>query len=323
MSQVIQLKLPMKMTVNNRGDVESLNLNIYRNLHFRKLSYQKNAFHRKMNPLLLGLPKLGKVSLHYEIHPKSGGRLDTMNVGSIVDKYFSDALVEAGVILDDDYKNVVFNSFKFGSVCPNDAHVLVTITEIEPRRTETMRILLDQNEIQQALEAFVQTMGLPGVSGVELSADAEGNIMAEIVTGPLQPKATHVAYHETNSSGIIVRPKRGGRPLGSKNKPKEPGDDIMGTASQDRLGGNGSGPSEPTEETPVHSDTDDDIPEEDEDGEDNGIESTQSNGVTASKNLFGDSETGSANDPDEDEEEATRPEVPVENPVKKSSIFDE
>lgn len=321
MSQVIQLKLPMRMTVNNKGEVESLNLNVYRNLHFRKLSYQKNAFHRKMNPLLLGLPKLGKVSLHYEIHPKSGGRLDTMNVGSIVDKYFSDALVEAGVILDDDYTNVVFNSFKFGSVCPNDAHVLVTITETEPRRTETMRILLDQNEIQQALETFVQTMGLPGVSGVELSVDADGSIMAEIVTGPLQPKATHTAYHETNSSGIVVRPKRGGRPLGSKNKPKEPEDDTMGTTGPSGSVSNGAGSPEPAEEEADIPKTDDDLGEED-----HGSESQEQNGKP-SPNLFGDSETESASnnpDPDEDEEETGDPvPVPEEQRVKKSSIFDE
>lgn len=322
MTQVFQLKLPMRMTVNNRGEVESLNLNIYRNLHFRSLSYQKNAFHKKMNPLLSGLPRLGKVSLHYEINPKSQGRLDTMNVGSIVDKYFSDALVEAGVILDDDYTNVIFNSFKFGSVCPNDAHVLVTITEIEPRRTENMRVLLDQTEIQKALEAFVQTMGLTGVQGVELTATADGDITAEIVMGLQQPKApTHPVYRETDSSGIVVRPKRGGRPLGSKNKSKEPEDDTMGTTGQSSSDSNGSGSTESASEEADLTEADDDNGEED-----NGSESQESNGTPA-PNLFGDSDTGSASnrlDPEEDEEEVGDPvPVPEEQRVKKSSIFDE
>ena len=317
MSQIFQLKLPMRMETNKGGDKESLNLNIYRNLHFRKLSHQKNAFHRKIDPLLSGFPKLGKISLHYEVNPKTNGRLDTMNVGSIVDKYFSDTLVEAGVILDDDYSNVVFNSFSFGCVCPNDPHVLVTITEIEPRRNQPMRVLLDQTEIQQALENFVQTLGLSGITGVELTADADGHINAEIVMGVQKlPKPNAPVYRETDSSGIIVRPKRGGRPLGSKNKPKESED--VATDGQDSFDSDGTGTPEPTEEEADYTDTDDDSVEED-----NGAGSEESNG-TASPNLFGDSDTESVSTIDSDEEtEADFVPVPEEQRVKKSSIFDE
>lgn len=318
-AQVFQVKLPMRMSVNSRGEVESLNLNVYRNLHFRNLSYQKNAFQKKVDPLLSGFPKLGKVTLHYQINPKSKGRLDTMNVGSIVDKYFSDVLVEAGVILDDDYNNVVFNSFEFGCVCPLDPHVLVTITETEPRRTEQMRILLDQNEIQQALDAFVKTMGLTGVQSVELSASPDGDVTAEIVMGIVMTKTpTHPAYREVDQSGIIIRPKRGGRPLGSKNKPKDPEDvAATGTSSSDS---NGAGITEPAEEEVNGIETDDEV-----DAEDNGTESQEQNG-TASPNLSGDSDTGSANslDLDEEEDEASDPLlVPAEPRIKKSSIFDE
>lgn len=320
MSQVFQVKLPMRMETNKGGDKESMNLNIYRNLHFRKLSHQKNAFHRKIDPLLSGFPKLGKVSLHYEINPKSKGRLDTMNVGSIVDKYFSDTLVEAGVILDDDYTNVVFNSFAFGCVCPDDPHVLVTITEIEPRSVQPMRVFLDQNEIQQALESFITKMGLSGVNHVDLSADADGHITAEIVMGTQSlPKPNAPVYRETDSSGIIVRPKRGGRPLGSKNKPKE-ADDVA-TSSEGGPHSNGSGASESTEEEDTDTETDDETG-----SEDNRSESTKSNGVP-SKNLFGDSDTESANTNDLDEEQDEEGDpvevVPVEERVKKSSIFDE
>lgn len=314
MSQVFQLKLPMRMKVNKRGEVESLNLNAYRNLHFYQLSYQKNAFHNTMKPLLSGLPKLGKVKLHYEIHPKSKGRLDTMNVGSIVDKYFSDALVEAGVITDDDYTNVVFNSFCFGSVCPQDPHVLVTITETEPRRTETMRILLDRNEIQQALETFVETMGLSGVTGVELSANSDHEIIAEIIVSPKTKAPTHAAYVETATS--IIRPKRGGRPVGSKNKPKESNDHVE-TSGESGPYSDGPGTSESSEEEDLYTSSDDEADEEDE-----RTESTESK-ATLSKNLFGDSDTESANSPDEEEDEDPVEPVPATERVRKSSIFDE
>lgn len=318
--QSFQVKLPMRMQTNRGGERESLNLNVYRNLHFRKLSYQKNAFHEDISPLLRGLPQLGKVTLHYEVNPKSGGRLDTMNVGSIVDKYFSDTLVEAGIIEDDDFSHVVFNSFSYGAVNPKDPHVLVTITEIEPRSNQSMRVLLDQTEIQRALEAFVQTMGLTGVQGVELTATADGSITAEIVMGLQQPKvATHTAYRETDSSGIVIRPKRGGRPLGSKNKPKEPDDvETSGTIGSDSYG---SGTSEPNQKADRYTDSDD-SPEE----EDDRAESEESNG-TPTPNLFGDSDDQSVNndtdtDSVEEDEEIDIP-VPEEQRVKKSSIFDE
>lgn len=122
------IKLPMRMKVNKHGELESLNLNVYRNLHYYKMNYQKKAFQDFVKPLLSGLPLMEAVTLHYEINPKGGSRLDTMNVGAVVDKFFSDALVHNGIIPDDDYKHVVSNSFSFGSLCPENPHVLVTIT---------------------------------------------------------------------------------------------------------------------------------------------------------------------------------------------------
>lgn len=302
------------MKVNKRGDTESLNLNVYRNLHFYQLSYQKNAFHKYVKTRLSGLPRLGKVKLHYEIHPKSKGRLDTMNVGSVVDKFFSDALVECGVIEDDDYNNVIFNSFCFGSVNPKDPHVLITITETEPRRKNNMRILLDQNEIQQALENFVQTMGLSGVTGVELSANTNGEIIAEIVTGIQQKAVANGTSGYDNVS--IIRPKRGGRPLGSKNKPKE-GSDVAnsGSGSNDR---NGPGAAESAEEEAFDAETDNEADEE-ETGN-NGAESTEQENQSTGKNLFGDSDSSSSDQPEGEEESAG--EAPVV-PARKSSIFDE
>jgi hypothetical protein len=316
--QVFQLKLPMRMKTNKRGDVESLNLNIYRNLHFYQLSYQKEAFQKSMRPVLSGLPQLGKVKLHYEIHPKSSGRLDTMNVGAIVDKYFSDALVESGIIEDDDYKNVIFNSFCFGSVSPKDPHVLVTITETEPRGTKPMRVLLDKNEIQTALENFVKTLGLSGITGVDLSANDDGQIIAEIVMG--MPQTNNVSISPAHDAVGLIRPKRGGRPLGSKNKPKED-DGHVETAGSNGHGNNSAGASESAEEEDPDTETDDESGEEDQD--DYGLGSSQSE-ATPKPNPFGGEDADSSNPSDDEEEESTGvlEQPPVER-VKKSSIFDE
>lgn len=316
--RVFKIKLPMRMKINKRGEVESLNLNVYRNLHFYHLSYQKNAFHDAMKPLLRGLPKLGKVSLSYEINPKGQGRLDTMNVGSIVDKFFSDALVESGIIVDDDYKTVVENSFRFGFVSPKDPHVLVTITEIEPRKGNPMRILLDQDEIQQALEAFVETLGISGATGVELAVNEAGEITAEVLMGAAQtssqPKTNTSTI--TGGSNTPATVKRGGRPLGSKNKPKE--DPDVDATLQDRNAGGGTGNAE--------AGTADDTGEETnrEDGPEAGDKRTQSTKSEGRKgpNLFGDEEDQSSQADAGSDQTGDGAEAPAPT-VKKSSIFDE
>lgn len=333
--RVFTLKLPMRMKVNKGGDLESLNLNVYRNLHFYKLNFQKKAFQDFVKPFLLGLPQMEAVSLHYEINPKGGSRLDIMNVGSIVDKFFSDALVQCGIVPDDDYKHVVGNSFSFGTLCPENPHVLVTITETKPRKETPMRILLDQQEIQQALEAFVQTMGLSGASGVELSVVGD-EIQAEIMmNGPVGYSTINEASTNTVTSDQPAK-RRGGRVLGSKNKPKEPVH-----VEADRQAGNdltGSGDAEGGEEEDLSSETESDSgtssagsnlfgessDNSDEEADGTGSEESTNRSVSNRGNLFGDSDNGSSETSDNPETEgpsASTEEAQV-TPRKRPSIFD-
>jgi hypothetical protein len=304
--RVFQLELPLKEKTNKSGDADSLNLNVFRNLHFYKLSYQKKSFHKRMSKPLSQLPKLGKVWLHYEIHPRDKRRLDTMNPGSVLDKFFSDALVEAGVIEDDDYTNVVFNSFCFGSVNKDNPHALVTIREIEPREEDKqMRILLDEEDIQTALENYVETLGIPNASGVDVTVNDDGEIEAEVLTGGAKPAAKAPPKPRVKN--------KGGRPPGSKNKPKpspnETEDDDGSDASdEDRTDSDDSGDADgPEEQTPEPS-SDDDKPAAKSEGR-------------KSKNLFEDSpEESSKADQQTTEEGGAEAETP---PVKKKpSIFD-
>lgn len=332
--RVFTLKLPMRMKVNKGGDLESLNLNVYRNLHFYKLNYQKKAFQDFVKPLLLGLPRMEAISLHYEINPKGGSRLDTMNVGSIVDKFFSDALVNNQIIPDDDYKHVVGNSFCFGSYHPKDPHVLVTITETQPRKETPMRILLDQNEIQQALEAFVQTMGLSGASGVELSVNGD-EIQAEIImNGVISGSVTVQTSTDTSTSDQPAK-RRGGRVPGSKNKPKGPTNVAADPETGNDL--SGSGDAEGGEEEDSDSDSEgadeskskglDLLWESGSDGDDEdesgaGDEESSSGKINRG-NPFGDSDNESSEDTDPEQEGSdTSTKTPVKVSTKRPSIFD-
>lgn len=281
-----KLKLPMRFRTSSKK-VTALNLNVYRNLHYRSLTALKHKAQDHGKKLLreAKVPPLGRIRLRYQVFIKTKRELDISNVCSIVDKFFSDTLQHAGIIEDDNWKFIDDVSFGFGGLSTEE-HVLVTITEIEPRKGNAMRILLDEDEIQKALETFVATLGLTGVTGVDLSTDDDGNVTAEVLMGEAKAK---------------LKTRRGGRQPGSKNKPKEPVEDVD-VSGEDSDAGDGSGDAEPAEdETPADK-----------------ADTSSKAGGSSSKNLFGDEETESSeSDSPEETEDAPTPRV------KKSSIFDQ
>lgn len=291
--RTFKIRLPMRIATSKRK-LTALNLNVYRNLHHRSLHAQKKNFSREVGKLVKDLPFMETVTLHYDIYPKTKRRLDIMNVGSIVDKYFSDTLVEKGIIPDDDLKHVTFVSFGFGGMSKQE-HVLVTITETsKPKRSkEPMRILLDQSDIQTALKSHVETMGISGATGVKITVK-NGEVVAEVLIG------------ETENTKTITTTKtksRSGRPKGSKNKPKEPEvtPDVAETGTSGSAGN----------DTGTGADAD-------EENETTSEDTTSKTESDSGKNLFGEEESESSNEGGSPEEE-----TPVDTkPVKKSSIFD-
>ncbi len=295
---------------------QALNLNVYRNLHFRSLSAQKNEFYEVAKKLLQGIPPLGIITLHYEVYVETKRRLDIMNVGSIVDKYFSDTLTSEGIIEDDDFKNIPSVSFAFGGFVDKE-HVLVTITEIESRSTP-MRVLLDTADIQKALTTYVEGLNIPNANGVQLDY-VNGEITAEVLFGTDENEPTP---EENTPEDAVPTPKkrgRGGRPKGSKNLPKaevKEADDV-GTSVQAGAAGSSEGDNLPSADeastTTPPSDTN--------------TKPVTVTGGTKKGNLFGDRETPSSED-DGDTAEATPDHAPAPIPVdeepkvKRGSIFD-
>lgn len=207
------VRLPTYVNVS-KSTKKAVNLNIYRNLHYHHLNTQKQNFEEEAMKLLAHVPRAELIAIHYTINASRNGRLDTMNVGSIVDKYFSDTLVAAGKIPDDDYKHVVFNSFSFGGVNPLDGYATAEIYILE--RNMPMRVLLDQNDIEDALNIWVENAGFPGANGVELTVEG-GKVTAEVTFADGEDNEDDVEEEETSTP---KKKGRGGRPRGSKNKPK-------------------------------------------------------------------------------------------------------
>lgn len=296
---VFKLKLPMRIKTSSKKK-QALNLNVYRNLHFRSLDAQKKMFYKIAKKLLRGIPPLGVITLHYEVFPQTKRRLDIMNVGSIIDKYFSDSLTECGIIEDDDYTHIPQVSFAFGGLVKSE-HLLVTITEIEPRKEAMpMRVLLDNDDIQRALTTYVSTLNIPNASGVRLISD-DGVITAEVLFD-LDPDASEVSEEKPKR-------RRGGRPAGSKNKPKETAN-VDETVSTGATGSSeGTDPASADEATPATETEADEV--------------ATPKGKSR-KNLFGDKESPSSEDDGEAEEATPDTPEPVakETGAKKGSIFD-
>jgi Holliday junction resolvase RusA-like endonuclease len=109
-----------------------LNLNQYRNWHYRTAGTTKKLFKEAIAPQILALPDLtglwGRVHLHYAMYSPSHQKRDLMNSVSIIDKYFSDALVELGKLSDDDLHTITSLSCKVENVDKDNPRMEVTIT---------------------------------------------------------------------------------------------------------------------------------------------------------------------------------------------------
>lgn len=299
--KVFKIKLPMRLRISSKKK-QALNLNVYRNLHFRSLSAQKNKFAKIAKKLLRGIPPLGVITLEYEVCPKSKRRLDIMNVGSIVDKYFSDALTDNGIIEDDDYIHIPSVSFVFGKLVKSE-YILVTITEIEPREeAKPMRVLLDREDIQTALTAFVSSLNIPNAYGVRISI-VDDEIVAEVTF--LEHDAPPPEEEAPKKRG------RGGRPKGSKNLPKTQPEET--TDVDEALPASADISSPGTDPSPA---------DEASDGDETETDETESK--VSSKNLFGDKDDPSSEDDGEEEidpSDTPESDEPVKK-KKKGSIFD-
>lgn len=226
-----------------------------------------------------------------------------MNVGSIADKYFSDTMVEAKKIEDDNTDHIVLSTFSFGGLTDLDGHAIATINILKSKENPDMRILLDQDDIQNALNAYVKTLNFPNAetATVELDITDDGQIEAEVIMGDAPVK------------------NRGGRPRKARAKPttkpkeevtdapEESADSSVEGNSSDTDSGSGESPATDAEEgaeTPADKPT------------------TEKTTGSKSKNLFGEEENQSSESVERKTEDSPPKKTTLVKPVKKSSIFD-
>jgi hypothetical protein len=109
-----RIHLPRKTKADKKV---TMNMNNYRNWHYQINNQVKHQIKRKLQEqfgLLLGKRKIKQIYVHYVFHPFDKRGYDTMNIASVISKFFLDALTEYGTIKDDNYKIVVFESCETG-----------------------------------------------------------------------------------------------------------------------------------------------------------------------------------------------------------------
>lgn len=123
----VQSPLSIEITKKKRF---TLNLNNYRNASYFLLNTAKKNYKQAVLPQLKQLPHFNKIKLTYVFYPNSRRRYDISNVCSIVDKFFSDALVESGHLDDDNYNYLPDVLYCFGSIDKDNPRVEILIEEL-------------------------------------------------------------------------------------------------------------------------------------------------------------------------------------------------
>jgi hypothetical protein len=158
----IKISVPIYVPISKKNKF-ALNLNEYRNAHYMTLNKAKVVFAKTIMPSLRQVPRMQTLKLHFQLFFGSNRAVDTSNVCCIVEKFFCDALVEAGIIPDDNRDIMVHSSSDFGGVDTKNPRVEVTFYDYELqlslKEQETpMKIILTSDELNNALLTYLATM---------------------------------------------------------------------------------------------------------------------------------------------------------------------
>lgn len=125
-----KVTLPQKIPISKRSYF-SLNLNVYRNAHYQTLNKAKAAFKELVRNEVAKLPFFEHARIRYVLYLPSARRCDISNIGSVTDKFFSDALVELGHLKDDNYEFLPEIEYVFGGIDKDNPRTEAYIEEIK------------------------------------------------------------------------------------------------------------------------------------------------------------------------------------------------
>lgn len=127
-----ELTVPIRLEVGvAKKKTYYLNLNGYRNWQFQLNNSLKKAFKIEVAERIRELtPVTGACKITYTIYYPTRRLFDIDNIGAVVTKFTHDALVEFGILEDDNYKIVTEITYKFGGVDKDNPRCDIVIEEI-------------------------------------------------------------------------------------------------------------------------------------------------------------------------------------------------
>jgi hypothetical protein len=127
-NEIIKLSLPLFIT-NRSNKRKWLTLNNYRNWHYQVSNDIKRRFKSEVFDKLDFNIK-GKVKIEYFYFAPDKRTRDLMNVISVIDKFFQDAMVDRGCIESDDLSTVVEVNSCYMGIDKLDPRLDVMITKL-------------------------------------------------------------------------------------------------------------------------------------------------------------------------------------------------
>lgn len=212
----ITIPVPIYVKVSKKNTF-SINLNEYRNAHFHVLNKAKIVFSQMIAPVLATIPPMVSTKLHFKLFFGSNRDVDTSNVCSIVEKFFCDAIVDHGILEDDNRRFLIGSTSDFGGVDTKNPRVEVTFFDyiLKPKEQKPMRLILSQHEIAAVLINHF----LPLLSGGEekrgefsLASDADGKPVGVLdilhpASAPETPVETPVATKAPTPAPKATKPR--------------------------------------------------------------------------------------------------------------------
>ena len=131
--KVVQIDLPLEVYYSKKKKF-ILNLNNYRNAHYRVLSTSKRLYSEQLVERIKDCPRFTEpVKLAFTYYARSNRRLDISNPCSIIDKFTCDALVKAEILEDDSFEQIKEVVYKFGGVDKDNPRCVLELFTISEK----------------------------------------------------------------------------------------------------------------------------------------------------------------------------------------------
>lgn len=134
MNKKITISLPLSVQVTKKKRW-ILNLNNFRNTHFRTLSKAKNTYTDVVCAIAPNINyKIIKCKIKYEYHHGTARRYDTANPCSVIDKFTCDALTHKGYWKDDDSNTISEISYESMAIDRDNPRCDMVITVLKSKK---------------------------------------------------------------------------------------------------------------------------------------------------------------------------------------------